>query len=109
MIDAPKAKTASWAVLGMLAAAQFILVLDTTVMNVSVLQVAEDLTPEQVNAVAAEYADAQIAALKAAFAVVALAALVGLWYLRRLPAKAGTGDPDEFSSPVGEASPALSG
>jgi hypothetical protein len=67
------------------------------------------LSPEQVDAVTAEYADAQIAALKAAFAVVALAALVGLWYLRRLPTKAGTGDPDEFPSPVGEASHALSG
>ena len=43
-----------------------------------------------------EYADAQIAALKAAFAVVALAALAGLWYVRRLPTKAGTGDPEEF-------------
>lgn len=36
-------KTASWGVLGMLAMAQFILVLDTTVMNVSISQVAEDL------------------------------------------------------------------
>ena len=43
MTDVPKAKTASWAVLGMLAAAQFIMVLDTTVMNVSISQVAEDL------------------------------------------------------------------
>ena len=43
MSDTPKAKTASWAVLGMLAAAQFIMVLDTTVMNVSITQVAEDL------------------------------------------------------------------
>jgi Na+/melibiose symporter-like transporter len=67
------------------------------------------LSPEQVDAVAVEYADAQIAALKAAFAVVALAALVGLWYLRRLPTKAGTGDPDDFPSPVDEAIPALSG
>ena len=39
----PKEKTAGWAVLGMLAAAQFIMVLDTTVMNVSISQVAEDL------------------------------------------------------------------
>ncbi|MCU0509147.1 MAG: MFS transporter [Anaerolineae bacterium] len=34
---------AGWAVLAMLAAAQFIMVLDTTVMNVSISQVAEDL------------------------------------------------------------------
>src|SRR5512139_3134509 len=39
----PKEKTAGWAVLGMLAAAQFIMVLDTTVMNVSISQVVEDL------------------------------------------------------------------
>src|SRR5512139_523715 len=39
----PKEKTAGWAVLGMLAAAQFIMVLDTTVMNVSISQVAADL------------------------------------------------------------------
>jgi MFS family permease len=36
-------KTASWAVITMLAAAQFIMVLDTTVMNVSITQVAADL------------------------------------------------------------------
>ena len=32
-------KTAGWGVIGMLAAAQFIMVLDTTVMNVSISQV----------------------------------------------------------------------
>ena len=36
-------KKASWAVIGMLAAAQFIMVLDTTVMNVSITQITEDL------------------------------------------------------------------
>src|SRR5512136_3370499 len=36
-------KQASWAVLTMLAAAQFIMVLDTTVMNVSISQVVADL------------------------------------------------------------------
>src|SRR5512136_2360401 len=41
--DAPKTKTVGWSVLAMLAAAQFIMVLDTTVMNVSISQVAEDL------------------------------------------------------------------
>ena len=35
--------TAGWGVIGMLAAAQFIMVLDTTVMNVSISQVVEDL------------------------------------------------------------------
>jgi MFS family permease len=36
-------KQAGWGVIGMLAAAQFIMVLDTTVMNVSITQVAADL------------------------------------------------------------------
>ena len=36
-------KNTSWAVIAMLAAAQFIMVLDTTVMNVSISQVVEDL------------------------------------------------------------------
>ena len=36
-------KRAGWGVITMLAAAQFIMVLDTTVMNVSITQVAEDL------------------------------------------------------------------
>jgi MFS family permease len=35
--------TAGWGVIGMLAAAQFVMVLDTTVMNVSITQVVEDL------------------------------------------------------------------
>ena len=38
-----KDSKASWAVIAMLAAAQFIMVLDTTVMNVSISQVVEDL------------------------------------------------------------------
>ena len=36
-------KKAGWGVIAMLAAAQFIMVLDTTVMNVSITQVAADL------------------------------------------------------------------
>ncbi|GIK54454.1 MAG: MFS transporter [Chloroflexi bacterium] len=43
MTNNPQEKTASWAVITMLAAAQFIMVLDTTVMNVSITQVAADL------------------------------------------------------------------
>ena len=43
MTNGPQAKQASWGVIAMLAAAQFIMVLDTTVMNVSITQVAEDL------------------------------------------------------------------
>lgn len=43
MTNDVKETKASWAVIGMLAAAQFIMVLDTTVMNVSITQVVEDL------------------------------------------------------------------
>jgi MFS family permease len=43
MTNTSEVKNASWGVIAMLAAAQFIMVLDTTVMNVSITQVAEDL------------------------------------------------------------------
>ncbi len=43
MMSASSPVKASWSVIGMLAAAQFIMVLDTTVMNVSITQVVEDL------------------------------------------------------------------
>ncbi|MFN8474751.1 MAG: MFS transporter [Anaerolineae bacterium] len=43
MTDNAPEKQASWAVIGMLAAAQFIMVLDTTVMNVSITQIVADL------------------------------------------------------------------
>ena len=43
MTNGSQAKKAGWGVIAMLAAAQFIMVLDTTVMNVSITQVAEDL------------------------------------------------------------------
>lgn len=43
MEKADQEKTASWAVIGMLAAAQFVMVLDTTVMNVSISQIVDDL------------------------------------------------------------------
>src|SRR5512139_2343380 len=43
MSNSTAVKNASWSVIAMLGAAQFIMVLDTTVMNVSISQVAEDL------------------------------------------------------------------
>lgn len=43
MTTTPPTKNAGWGVIAMLAAAQFIMVLDTTVMNVSITQVAADL------------------------------------------------------------------
>ena len=67
------------------------------------------LPPEQVDAIVFGYADAQIVALKSAFAGVLLAALVALWYVRHLPMKAGSGDPDTGAAagePAGEREPA---
>jgi MFS family permease len=43
MTISSEVKKASWSVIAMLAAAQFIMVLDTTVMNVSISQIVEDL------------------------------------------------------------------
>ena len=42
-VASTQAEKAGWGVLAMLSAAQFIMVLDTTVMNVSITQVVEDL------------------------------------------------------------------
>ena len=42
-VGSPTAAKAGWGVVGLLAAAQFIMVLDTTVMNVSISQVVADL------------------------------------------------------------------
>lgn len=60
---------------------------------VSVEQVASaaeaaGLSPEEVEAVTENYADAQIIALKVAFAAVALFALLALWYVQSLPKRA---------------------
>lgn len=54
---------------------------------------AAGLTPEQVDAISAEYAEAQIVALKASFAAIALFALVALAYVRRLPTRAHGEEP----------------
>ena len=43
MTNSSAVKQASWSVIAMLGAAQFIMVLDTTVMNVSITQIVEDL------------------------------------------------------------------
>lgn len=54
---------------------------------------AAGLSPVQIDALVADYADAQIVALKAAFAVVVLFALIALWYVRRLPSAAQPDNP----------------
>jgi MFS family permease len=46
---------------------------------------AEGLTPTEVDAVTAQYAEAQIMALKVSFAVIALFSLLALWYVQTLP------------------------
>ena len=46
------------------------------------------LTPEEVAAVTAQYADAQIMALKVAFAALAFFSLLALWYVQSLPKRA---------------------
>jgi len=43
MLDAQEDKNAGWGVIVMLSAAQFVMVLDTTVMNVSISQIVADL------------------------------------------------------------------
>ena len=43
MPDADEGKKAGWGVIVMLSAAQFVMVLDTTVMNVSISQIVADL------------------------------------------------------------------
>ncbi|MGL4649215.1 MAG: MFS transporter, partial [Caldilineaceae bacterium] len=43
------------------------------------------LSPEQVEAITTEYAEAQILALRVAFAAVAFFSLIALWYVHRLP------------------------
>jgi hypothetical protein len=118
----PKAKTAGWGVIAMLAAAQFIMVLDTTVINVSITQVAADLntpvvalqtaitmytmaglSPRERAAVTKQYADAQIMALKVAFAALAFFSLLALWYVQSLPNRAEGAKPADEPSPAGEA------
>jgi MFS family permease len=53
------------------------------------------LSPEQVEAVTTEYADAQIMALKTAFAAIALFSLLALWYVGSLPERAEGAAPSE--------------
>jgi MFS family permease len=48
------------------------------------------LSPDQADAVAADYSDAQLEALRLSLGAVALAALLSLWVTRRLPSRALT-------------------
>ena len=57
------------------------------------------LSPDEADAVTADYADAQLDALKKAMLAVALLALLSLLFTRRLPGKPSTGEPDATASP----------
>ncbi len=70
-----------WLPMIILAMAQFVMVLDSSVMNVAISQ-------DQARAVAADYGDAQLVALRLSLGAVALAALLSLWLTRRLPGAA---------------------
>lgn len=59
-----------------------------SVEQVAAAAEAAGLSPEEVEAVTENYADAQIIALKVAFAAVALFALLALWYVQSLPKRA---------------------
>ena len=82
-----------WLPMIIFASAQFVMVLDSSVMNVAIVtvqtveQAALDggLNPDQARAVAADYGDAQLDALRLALGAVALAAVLSLAFTRRLP------------------------
>jgi hypothetical protein len=92
-----------WFPLLILASAQFVMVLDSSVMNVAISQIVKDLdivpvadveravvkgglTSDEARAVADDYGDAQLDALRLALGAVAVAALLSLWLTRKLPA-----------------------
>ena len=73
-------------------APQLVAVADEQANFVSMEQVAlaateAGLTPAEVDAVTASYAEAQIMALKVSFAVIALFSLLSLWYVQSIPSK----------------------
>ena len=87
---------AKWVPIAILASAQFVMTLDTSVMSVSIIDIApvdevEQLaqergaSEEQAQAIAADYGDAQLEALRDSLGAVALIALLSLWSPRRLP------------------------
>jgi EmrB/QacA subfamily drug resistance transporter len=74
-----------------------------TVGQVAAAAEAAGLSPEQVAATTAAYADAQINALKAAFAGISLFSLIALWYVRHLPAKKEQTETENSLQPVVQA------
>jgi len=92
-----------WLPLLILASAQFVMVLDSSVMNVAISQIVQEgidivpvdtveqaaldggLSQSEAEAVADDYGEAQLQALRLALGAVALSALLSLWFTRRLP------------------------
>ena len=71
-----------------------------TVEQVTLAAEAAGLTPEEVAAVTAQYADAQIMALKVAFAALAFFAMLALWYVQTLPKRADGAAPADALAPL---------
>jgi MFS family permease len=67
---------------------------------------AAGLSPEQVDAITAQYAESQIVALKVAFAAIALFSLLALWYVQSLPQRADGAAPADVPAPASIAGPA---
>lgn len=101
-----------WTAILILAAAQFVMVLDSSVMNVSISQIVADLDttisgvqlaiidagipPAEAAAIAADYGAAELDGLRNALLGVALFALLAFWFTRRLrgaPLHAETAEP----------------
>ena len=76
--------------IAVLGAAQFVMVLDSSVMNVSISQIVDDLdtTIAGVQLAITAYGDAQLQGLKRAIGAVAIFALLALWFTRGLPGRA---------------------
>ena len=72
-----------------------------SVEQVSLAAEEAGLSPEEVEAVTTQYADAQIVALKVAFAALAFFAMLALWYLQSLPNRADGEQTTEALSPAG--------
>jgi MFS family permease len=67
---------------------------------------AAGLSPEQVDAITAQYAESQIVALKVAFAAIALFSLLALWYVQSLPQRADGAAPADAPASASIAGPA---
>jgi len=72
-----------------------------SVEQVETTAVEAGLSPEEVEAVTQQYANAQIMALKVAFAAIAFFSLLALWYVHVLPTKPKVEGPDRALTAAG--------